>query len=363
MKLNINISLTMIQLLLLFLLFDSSSVSAHCDGLDGPVVKAAIKAIETGNVNYVLIWVQKADEEIIKSAFNKTLAVRKLSKDAQELADMYFFETLVRIHRSGEGEPYTGLKPAGRDLGPAIPAADSSIDRNSLNQLEKVLAGQIPDEIKDLFNNAVSKKDYSIDDVDAGREYVKAYVQFIHSVEVYYETGELHHESHTHKTEINQHETTKHEGEKAMEFKIPESMKIEHEKLHAILAEATKEEGEIGTTAKEVAKVLHGHFVKEEEIAIPPLGLLAEISRGHVTEDMRPVTKMTDRLKAELPQMLEEHKQIVRALNKFEEVAKKMNRKDYVDFAEDLKLHAKNEEEVTYPTSILIGEFIKLKLK
>ena len=226
MKLNINISLTMIQLLLLFLLFDSSSVSAHCDGLDGPVVKAAIKAIETGNVNYVLIWVQKADEEIIKSAFNKTLAVRKLSKDAQELADMYFFETLVRIHRSGEGEPYTGLKPAGRDLGPAIPAADSSIDRNSLNQLEKVLAGQIPDEIKDLFNNAVSKKDYSIDDVDAGREYVKAYVQFIHSVEVYYETGELHHESHTHKTEINRHETTKHAGEKAMESKIPESMKL-----------------------------------------------------------------------------------------------------------------------------------------
>src|SRR5512147_1018908 len=78
---------------------------AHCDGLDGPVVKAAQKALETGNVNPVLIWVQKKDEGEIKQAFQKTLAVRKLNPQAKELADMYFFETLVRIHRAGEGEP------------------------------------------------------------------------------------------------------------------------------------------------------------------------------------------------------------------------------------------------------------------
>ena len=89
---------------------------AHCDGLDGPVVKVAQKALETGNVNLVLIWVQKKDEGEVKKAFQKTLAVRKLNPQAKELADMYFFETLVRIHRAGEGEPYTGLKPAGRDL-------------------------------------------------------------------------------------------------------------------------------------------------------------------------------------------------------------------------------------------------------
>lgn len=362
MKLNINIGLKKILLLLSFLFLGSSSISAHCDGMDGPVVKAAIKAIETGNVNYVIIWMQKADEEIIKNAFNKTLVVRKLNKEAKELADMYFYETVVRLHRSGEGEPYAGLKPAGRDLGPAIPAADSSILIESLVPLEKVLSNQIPDQIKDLFNDAISKKNYKVDDIEAGREFVKAYVQFIHFVEIYNETGDLPLEGHSHKTEINNHETKTVEGDETMKFIIPESMKIEHEKLHTILAEATKVEGEIGTAAKEVAKVLHGHFVKEEEIAIPPLGLLTEISKGHVTEEMKSVIRMTDQLKAELPQMLEEHKLIVDALNKFKEVAEKMNRKDYVVFTEDLKLHAKTEEEVTYPTAILIGEYLKLKL-
>ena len=101
--------------------------SAHCDGLDGPVVQAAQKALETGNVNLVLIWVQKPDEAEIKRAFDHAQAVRKLSAEARELADRYFFETLVRIHRAGEGAPFTGLKPAGRDLGPAIPAADNAL--------------------------------------------------------------------------------------------------------------------------------------------------------------------------------------------------------------------------------------------
>ena len=100
------------------------TAKAHCDGLDGPVVKAAQKALAEGNVNLVLIWVQQNDEAEIKHAFEKTLAVRKLNAEAKELADLYFFETLVRIHRAGEGAPYTGLKPAGRDLGPAIPASD-----------------------------------------------------------------------------------------------------------------------------------------------------------------------------------------------------------------------------------------------
>ena len=92
---------------------------AHCDGLDGPVVKAAQRALAETNVNLVLIWVQKDEEREIKRAFEKTLAVRKLNAEAKELADLYFFETHVRLHRAGEGAPYTGLKPAGRDLGPA----------------------------------------------------------------------------------------------------------------------------------------------------------------------------------------------------------------------------------------------------
>ena len=94
---------------------------AHCDGLDGPVVEAARKALGEGSVNAALIWVQKTDEAEITRAFQRTLAVRKVGAEARELADHYFFETLVRMHRAGEGAPYTGLKPARRDLGPAIP--------------------------------------------------------------------------------------------------------------------------------------------------------------------------------------------------------------------------------------------------
>ena len=99
------------------------AASAHCDGFDGPVVKAAQKALQTADVNQVLIWVQPQDEDEIKTAFEETLAVRQLNPQAQAFADRYFFETLVRIHRAGENAPYTGLKPAGRDLGPAIPGS------------------------------------------------------------------------------------------------------------------------------------------------------------------------------------------------------------------------------------------------
>ena len=87
----------------------------HCDGMDGPVVKAAQKALEIGNVNLVLIWVQKADETEIRNAFAQTMQVRKLSPEAKALADRYLFEALVRLHRVGEGAPYTGLKPAGKE--------------------------------------------------------------------------------------------------------------------------------------------------------------------------------------------------------------------------------------------------------
>src|SRR5688500_19465100 len=100
-----------------------SNAFAHCDGLDGPVVDAAQEALKTNNVNLVLIWVKKDDEHEIRKAFTQTVAVRKLSDEARELADRSFFETLVRVHRAGEGAPFTGLKPAGQDLGSAVPAA------------------------------------------------------------------------------------------------------------------------------------------------------------------------------------------------------------------------------------------------
>jgi hypothetical protein len=157
--------------------------------MDGPVVTAAKQALEAGDVNPVLIWVSKKDEAEIRNAFQKTLAVRKLNPEAKELADMYFFETLVRVHRAGEGEPYTGIKPAGRDLGPAVPAADKAIADGKLEPLYKILIDKIHEGLHEKFKEVMKKKDFKKNDVDAGREFVEAYVPFVHYVEALYDTA------------------------------------------------------------------------------------------------------------------------------------------------------------------------------
>jgi hypothetical protein len=171
------------------------SAYAHCDGIDGPVVKAAQKALEAENVNLVLIWVQMNDEPEIRRSFEKTLAVRKLGAEAKELADLYFFETLVRVHRAGEGEPYSGLKPAGRDLGPAIPAADKAVETGSLEALARMISDAFGKEVRERFKRVSAQKSYAKDDLAAGREYVKAYVEFLHYVEGLHEAAHGSHES------------------------------------------------------------------------------------------------------------------------------------------------------------------------
>jgi hypothetical protein len=164
--------------------------SAHCDGLDGPVVMAAKEALAQGDANRVIIWVRKSDEPAIREAFERTMNVRKLNPQARELADTYFFETLVRIHRSGEGAPYTGLKPAGRDLGPAIPAADRALQSGDATALSDLLVDQMRAGLSERFKHAKAAKSFKADDVDAGREYVEAYVSYIHYVEGVYEAAE-----------------------------------------------------------------------------------------------------------------------------------------------------------------------------
>ena len=146
-----------------------------------------------------------------------------------------------------------------------------------------------------------------------------------------------------------------------MKLKIPRSLKVEHEELHEELAKATKVSGEVGEAAKAVAKVLHPHFVKEEEYALPPLGLLPLLANGRVTPQMESVLTMTDRLKAEYRQMLEEHKAIIAALHNLSEVAKRGKMVEYAHFAERLILHAQMEEAVLYPAAMLLGEYLKLK--
>ena len=171
------------------LLFAATPAAAHCDGVDGPVIKSAQQALDTGNVNRVLIWVQHGDEAQIKNAFRKAIEVRKLSPSARELADHYFFETLVRVHRAGEGAPYTGIKPAGRDLGPAVVAGDKALETGSVEPLAKLLTHSVHKSVGGQFKDVMAKKNFKADDVAAGQEYVNAYVKYIHSVERIYEAA------------------------------------------------------------------------------------------------------------------------------------------------------------------------------
>lgn len=162
---------------------------AHCDGLDGPVVKAAANALRTGNVNLALIWVQEKDEAEIRAAFQQALLVRKHSPEAQALADRYFFETLVRMHRAGEGAPYSGLKPAGRDLGPAIPAADRALESDAIRPLQDLLSEAARRGVQQHFEALRTLRRYDPNDVTAGRRYVQAYVEYVHYVERLYEAA------------------------------------------------------------------------------------------------------------------------------------------------------------------------------
>ena len=176
-------TLIVTALLAVLLLLLQEQAFAHCDGMDGPVVKAAQKALDTENANLVLIWVQDKDEAEVRTVFQKTLAVRKLSLEAKELADKYFFETVVRLHRAGEGEPFTGLKPAGRDLGPAIPAADKAIEDGSPERLQHLLTQSVEEGIATRLKSVVARRKFDPKDIAAGREYVKEYVTFVHYVE------------------------------------------------------------------------------------------------------------------------------------------------------------------------------------
>jgi hypothetical protein len=163
--------------------------AAHCDTLDGPVVAAARKALDSGNVNLVLVWVQEKDDVEIRKHFDKTRAVRKLNAQAKDLADMYFFETLVRIHRAGEGAGYTGLKPAGQ-VEPPIAAADRSLQSGKLQEVAKLISGRMEQGLHRAFDAVMKAKGYRADDVAAGRAFASAYVEYAHYVERLYDAAE-----------------------------------------------------------------------------------------------------------------------------------------------------------------------------
>jgi hypothetical protein len=177
------------------------AAQAHCDSADGPVATAAVKALDTKNVNLILPYAPAEAEAEITAAFEQALVVRVKGPEAKALADRYFMETVVRLHRVGENAPYTGLKPVGTDHGPAIPAAEKALDSGKVEPLLKLLSHQVAHGIGEYFEHArhkmeAPKEPTSKAGVAATRERVSAELEFVGYVEgIYLATkGGVHHE-------------------------------------------------------------------------------------------------------------------------------------------------------------------------
>jgi len=158
---------------------EQSKAFAHCDTLDGPVIQDARTALEKGDITPVLKWVKKDAEPEIRSAFGKALTGRKSDKGN---ADMKFFETLVRVHRAGEGASFTGLKPSGT-VEPIIAGADRGLETGSIDDLTQEMSEHLTSGVKERFERALELKKNKDENVEAGREYVQAYVEYVHYVE------------------------------------------------------------------------------------------------------------------------------------------------------------------------------------
>lgn len=146
----------------------------HCDSLDGPVVTAARQALEGSDIDQALPYVPEEGEPAVREAFSLTAKARASGRDAQEVADRWFFETVVRVHRAGEGAPFTGLKPAGLDVGPVIPAAERALDAGSADELTVALCGIIREQVEERHGRAMALKEHAAEGVAAARAFVEA---------------------------------------------------------------------------------------------------------------------------------------------------------------------------------------------
>jgi nucleoid-associated protein YgaU len=202
------------------------TASAHCDTMGGPTVADGYKAIESGNINYVLKWVQPEYEKEIKNKFDLIMKMKDLSPEAKEVAEQYFFSELVRVHRAGEGASFDGLKPLGTPIDEVVEAADESIATGKLDPIiEMNEEGLIPDErmaeITERFEKVMSLKDYDVNDLEAGREYIWAYVSFFKFAEGE-EEGEhgVHGEVETHEAKATHEEKETHEVKTTHETEV-----------------------------------------------------------------------------------------------------------------------------------------------
>lgn len=154
---------------------------AHCDTMNGPIIPEAKAALEKGDVTPILQWVRKDDEGEIRAAFAQAVEVRGKGPQAKELADRYFLETLIRLHRAGEGAPYTGLKD--EPIEPIVAMADKALVDGGSDEMIKELSAHMAKAIQEKFDIALAARKDRFKSVDAGREYVEAYVTYVHYVE------------------------------------------------------------------------------------------------------------------------------------------------------------------------------------
>lgn len=159
----------------------------HCDSLDGPVVTAARRALDTGDVDFVLPYVDAGGEDEVHEAFDRVMPLRDADPKAADLAYRWFFETVVRVHRAGENAPYTGLKPAGLDVGPVIPAAEKAVATGQAEELYRLLAEEMRSQLEQRLNRVERLAASREASVPAAREHVEAMLGF----EVY--TNHLYH--------------------------------------------------------------------------------------------------------------------------------------------------------------------------
>lgn len=146
----------------------------HCDSIDGPVVAAAREALDKGAVEIALAYVPESGEDEVKAAFGRALRARRLGPEGREIGDLHFFETVVRVHRQGEGAAYTGLKPAGLDVGPVIPVAEYALKAGEAKRLVEVLTVAVREEVDKRFEHAMELKPHASEGVRGAREYVEA---------------------------------------------------------------------------------------------------------------------------------------------------------------------------------------------
>jgi hypothetical protein len=171
------------MLFALVLALSTAPLYAHCDWVKGPVVAAAKSALESGNIAPVLRWIPAENEPEIRAAFQRTLAVRGAGGESKELADQWFYETLVRVHRASEGEPYTGLKDASYVPEAGIELADVAIEKGSADELVKMLTSGLAEGVRTRFAALQKAKEHADHNPAAGRAWVASYVEFIHYVE------------------------------------------------------------------------------------------------------------------------------------------------------------------------------------